>query len=181
MKRVGIVVGHLPTCIDGGAYNEAHGMSEFDYNNQLAPRIAEALRILGFHPTIIYRETYSKLPAHINHIMEGQGICISLHCNAANRRPNGCETLYYKGSAKSKRLAECVLKQVHSVMQNRNRGTKAISEGGRGHRLLFGTKMPCIIVEPFFIDADCSLEMALEKIDALGDAIAKGIKEFSEV
>jgi N-acetylmuramoyl-L-alanine amidase len=52
--------------------------------------------------------------------------------------------------------------------------------GDRGGLLLQKTSMPCVIVEPFFIDSDSSLELAQERFDDLVKAYALGIKNFLE-
>jgi N-acetylmuramoyl-L-alanine amidase len=38
--------------------------------------------------------------------------------------------------------------------------------------------MPCVIVEPFFIDSDASLELANHKFEELAEAYVTGIKQF---
>lgn len=178
MSRVGIVVGHTPTVIDGGAYNNTFGMSEFDYNNRLAPVLAEKLRILGYTPVIIYRDTYSSLPALINDILGRDSIALSLHCNAANGKPNGAETLYWHTSTKSRKLAECILGEIVGALGERDRGIKPVGNGGRGASVMRDTVMPLTLIESFFIDSDKSLGNGLDKIVPLADAIAKGVHEY---
>lgn len=180
MKKIALVVGHTP--MDGGAYNEKHNMSEFDFNNKLAPMIARELRVLGYIPIIVYRNTYTTLPTDVN--ITGAHACLSLHANAANGKPNGCEVLYFAGSTKGKLFAEKVLERINKVMQNKNRGIKPIAydyqgtKGDRGGLLVQKTNMPTIIGEPFFFDADESLEFALANMEALAVAYAQGIRDF---
>lgn len=184
MKKVAIVVGHLPT--DRGAYNKTHDMGEFDFNNELAPMVARHVRLLGMRPVIIYRETYNNLPGQINAAMDhnGDSICLSLHCNAANGKPNGTEVLYYHGSSNSKRLATLLLDEITDCLGLKNRGLKPVdyeyqgSQNDRGGYLLKKTAMPAVIVEPFFIDADSSLELALSKMDDLAKAYAEGCARY---
>ena len=47
--------------------------------------------------------------------------------------------------------------------------------GDRGGHLLQYTNMPCVIVEPFFIDSDSSYELAVCKFSELAEAYAVGI------
>lgn len=180
MKKIAIVVGHTP--MDGGAFNETHQMSEFDFNNRLAPILAAKLRVLGYIPQIVYRNTYTTLPTDVN--ITGAHACISLHCNAFNGQPNGCEVLYFIGSEKSKDFASKVLARIPAVMGNKNRGVKGVaydyqgSKGDRGGLLLQKTNMPAIIVEPFFLDSDEMLEKGLKHMDDLAEAYAQGIRDF---
>lgn len=180
MKKIAIVVGHTPD--DGGAYNSTHKINEFSFNNRLAPLVAARLRLLGHLPIIVYRNTYSLLPKDVN--ATGADVCLSLHCNAFNGLPNGCEVLYFAGSAKSKALAESVLPKLCEVMGNKNRGVRAVSydykgtKGDRGGWLLQKTSMPAIIGEPFFIDSDESIAHALANIDALAEAYALGVHNY---
>ena len=184
MKKVAIVVGHLPT--DRGAYNKTHKMGEFDFNNEMAPMVARHLRLMGMLPVIIYRDTYTKLPGNVNAAMDykGDSVCLSLHCNAANGKPNGTEVLYYHKSRNSERLASLLLEEITNCLGLKNRGLKPVnyeyqgSHNDRGGYLLKKTAMPAVIVEPFFIDSDSSLELALSKMDDLAKAYAEGCARY---
>ncbi len=182
MKTVCIVVGHTPQ--KSGAYNDNHELSEFDFNNKIAPELAKELRILGLRPIIVYRDTYTNLPAHVNETQAD--ICLSLHCNAFDDDPHGSEVLYYHSSIKGKALAEMLLEPIVDVLGVRNRGIRPIDydyqgkAGDRGGWLVEKSKMVCVIVEPFFIDADQSLELALSKQTELVKAIATGTKRFAD-
>ncbi|MFH0274893.1 N-acetylmuramoyl-L-alanine amidase [Vibrio jasicida] len=184
MKKVAIVVGHWPTSIDGGAYNDDLKMSEFDFNNQLAPLLASKVREHGYIPIIVYRETYSLLPEQVNDTKAD--ICISLHCNAFDSDPHGSEVLYHYSSTNGKRLAQAIQDNVVSCLQLPDRGIKPIDydyEGGAGDKggwLVEKTSMPCVIVEPFFIDSNSSLESAINKLDELADAMASGIDTYMD-
>lgn len=182
MKKVAIVVGHLPTSIDGGAYNSDIGMSEFDFNNQLAPKLAEKLREHNMIPVIIYRESYKLLPDQVN--QTNADLCVSLHCNAFDSDPNGSEVLYYHASSNGKRLAQLIQEQVVACLGLPDRGVKPIDydytgkANDAGGWLVEKTKMPCVIAEMFFIDSNSSLTLALNNIDELASNMAKGIASY---
>lgn len=184
MKKVGIVVGHLPT--DRGAYNKKHDMGEFDFNNMLAPLVAKHCRLMGMRPVIIYRETYNKLPNQVNAALDHDkdSICLSMHCNAFNGSPNGSEVLHYKKSSASQALAQLLLDEITDCLGLRDRGLRPVdynyqgSSNDKGGYLLKKTKMPAVIVEPFFIDANSSLELALDKLDDLAKAYARGCARY---
>jgi len=178
MKKVAIVVGHWPTSIDGGAYNDDLKISEFDFNNPLAALVCERLRQHNVLPVLMYRETYDNLPDQIN--QTNVDVCAELHCNAHNGSTSGAEVLYYYNSANGKRLAECIQPRLVACMGESDRGVKPRQKGQDGYHLLVGTSMPTVIVESLFIDNTQSLERGLERREALADAIALGIVEFLE-
>jgi len=180
MKKVALIVGHSPE--SPGAINQNYGMSEFEFNGPLAHAVAQNLIAVGHEPLIIYRDTYADLPEKVN--KTEADIAVSLHCNAFNEDPNGTETLYYNGSSKGFLLASCIQEQIVNCLGLKDRGLKACEAahegkaGDRGGHLLQGTKMPCVIVEPFFIDSDTSLELANHKFDELVDAYTQGIANY---
>lgn len=180
MKTVALVVGHTPS--SPGAINTGHGVSEFMFNNALAPLVARELRLLSIRPVIVYRETYTLLPGHVNETKAD--ICLSMHCNAFNGKPNGTEVLHYHASNNSKRLAQLLLDEITDCLGLRNRGLRPVdydhqgSANDRGGYLLKKTSMPAVIVEPFFIDADESLNLAYAKMEDLAKAYAKGCAQY---
>jgi len=181
MKTIALIIGH--SAKSPGATNKTYGTSEFQFNGPLAHSVAEKLILEGYKPIIIYRNcTYSELPAKVN--QTGADIAVSFHCNAYNEEPNGSETLYYKLSSKGFLLASCIQEQVVKCLGLKDRGLKPIvashkgKAGDRGGLLLQKTSMPCVIVEPFFIDSDTSLELANHKFEELAEAYTKGIVNF---
>lgn len=180
MKHIGLIVGHTPSSY--GAKNTNMNISEFSFNNILASDLAFKLRELGYLPTIIYRDTYSNLPEHVNSI--NPDIAISLHCNAFNKKASGCEVLYYHKSTNGKRLAEALVTGISNTLGNNNRGAKPIdyghegSKGDRGGWLVEKTNMPVVISEPFFIDNINEVTNAIDKQDALVDSMVLAIKEY---
>lgn len=182
MKKIAIVVGHWPTAIDGGASNSDMGISEFDFNNQLAPKLAGKIREHNMIPVIIYRESYDLLPDQVNQTKAD--LCVSLHCNAFDSDPHGSEVLYYHASSNGKRLAQLIQEQVVSCLELPDRGIKPIDydytgkANDAGGWLVEKTNMPCVIIEPFFIDSNSSLTLALEKMDELASNMAKGIASY---
>ncbi len=182
MKKIAIVVGHWPTSIDGGAFNANMNMSEFDFNNSLAPKLAVRVREAGYIPIIVYRETYDLLPSQVNDT--GADLCLSLHCNAFDENPHGSEVLYHHSSSKGKQLAQCIQNRVVECLGLPDRGIKPIDydyvggAGDKGGWLVEKTAMPCVIIEPFFIDSDESLKLALRKLDDLAKAIANAVTAY---
>tara|TARA_R110000782_G_scaffold60623_1_gene125200 strand:+ start:140 stop:694 length:555 start_codon:yes stop_codon:yes gene_type:complete len=181
MSKVALIIGHSRK--SQGATNRTYGTSEFQFNEPLAYSVAEKLIIEGHEPRIIYRDcTYAELPAMVNSTKAD--IAVSFHCNAFNSKSNGSETLYYKSSSRGHLLASCIQEEVVKCLELRDRGIKACvashqgKAGDRGGLLLKRTAMPCVIVEPFFIDSDISLELANIKFEGLAEAYTAGIVKY---
>lgn len=175
MKLVAIDVGHTPKSIDGGAINSELDVCEFDFNNELSHFLACNLREFGVRPIVVYRESYAMLPDHIN--QTNADLCVSLHCNAYDTQTKGAEVLYHANSAEGKSLAKSIQYQIVNQMAWHDRGVKPISGDDRGGALLEKTKMPSVIIEPFFIDHTESLLFAIENQQQLASVIAQGIDE----
>jgi N-acetylmuramoyl-L-alanine amidase len=183
MKIAAIIIGH--SVEHQGAGNAASGETEFSFNSVLASLICEKLTNGGIRPEKIFRTgSYTELPEQVN--ATHANIAVSLHCNAFNQKASGSSTLYYVGSKNGRKLAGIVQFEIVRHLHLRDRGLKprqynAIGGfGDRGGYLLKKTSMPCIILEPFYIDCDQDLAVGLEKIDALASAISSGINSYFE-
>lgn len=73
---------------------------------------------------------------------------ISCHVNSSDSKGYGCEVLYCPGSAIGSKYASNISASI-SKLGFRNRGAK---EDSRGLYELRCTKMPAVIIEPFFLD-----------------------------
>ncbi|RLI51747.1 MAG: hypothetical protein DRO93_15805, partial [Candidatus Thorarchaeota archaeon] len=174
-KLCALVIGHKKT--SPGAINKKTGITEFEFNDDLAIRIEKKVKNVDIQR--VYRRTYKELPHDINEL--DPDFIISLHCNAFNEKASGTEVLYYHRSEKGKKMAEILLKHLVEHLKLPNRGIKPKTAEDRGGYLLRYTKAPCIIAEPFFIDNDDDLARAQEDIDGLAEAYAKTIEEIVEV
>jgi len=176
-KLCALVIGHKKS--SPGAVNERAGITEFDFNEDLAIRIEKKVKKTEVQR--IYRRTYKELPDDINAL--DPDFIVSLHCNAFNRRASGTEVLYYHKSEKGRKMAEILLNHLVEHLKLPNRGAKPKTVEDRGGTLLRGTKAPCVIAEPFFIDNDGDLSRAQEDegIDELAAAYAKAIEEISQI
>jgi len=178
--KIGIIVGHKPN--SPGAVN-ADGTSEYSFNDALANLIGYSLAQTGHEPIIIYRDTYKGLPYKVN--ATGVDIAVSLHCNAFNTEVSGSETLYYYKSTNGKLLAKSVNDEIVKCLCLPNRGIKPIrnkhkgSAGDKGGHLVKYTSMPCVILEPFFIDNPNDLSIANNKLHTLVESICTGICNYT--
>lgn len=183
--RAVIIVGHSQ--ILQGATNSKFNLygeiaSEFNFNNMLANKIKNLNVKNNIELIIEYRDTdYEALPNEVN--VHDADLVISLHCNAFNTRVKGCETLYYKHTKVSDKIAVIMQNHLCEAMQNQSRGIKprehnrALKIYERGAYLMKYVKAPCVICEPFFIDNDDELSFALENINKLALAYLRGIED----
>lgn len=165
-KKVALVVGHKKT--SQGAVNKSANVSEFEFNEKLAKAIV-ALPRTGIDIEIVYRSTYRLLPARINRLKPD--LVVSLHCNAFNKKTDGCEVLYYHKSEDGKKAADVFQKNLQKTLGNTDRGIKPKVTEDRGGYLLKYTNATALILEPFFIDNDDEYKNATDKFDALANSI----------
>lgn len=176
-KLCALVIGHKKS--SPGAVNKRSGITEFDFNEDLAIRIEK--KVNKTEVQRIYRRTYRELPDDINTL--DPDFIVSLHCNAFNGRASGTEVLYYHKSEEGKKMAEILLNHLVEHLKLPNRGIKPKTAEDRGGPLLCYTKAPCVIAEPFFIDNDSDLSRAQEDedIDELAVAYTKAIEKISQI
>ena len=174
-KLCALVIGHKKS--SPGAVNERAGLSEFDFNEDLAIRIEKKIR--NAEVQRIYRRTYKELPDDINALEPD--FVISLHCNAFNTQVAGTEVLYYHKSEKGRKMGEILVNHLVEHLKLPNRGAKPKAAEDRGGHLLRYTKAPCLIAEPFFIDNNSDLARAQEDLDGLAAAYAAAIDEVSQI
>lgn len=174
--KVAIVVGHEQNA--QGAVNKTHGVTEFQFNSELASLIQEALDHEGIDNVVVFRENgYSQLPYDINRT--SADIALELHANAANTVAKGCETLYWHTSKNGKRLASCIQDSILGIYKPlADRKIKPKNQGDRGATVLRKTSMPCVILEPFFIDNNQDYKYAKKNIEVLAFSIVDGIKQY---
>lgn len=175
MRKVALIIGHSEQ--SQGAAN-ANGMTEWKYNNELVIVVADQLRKCGsVSPVIVERDTYADLPGKVN--ATGADIAVSFHANAFNTQATGSEVLYWHNSENGKRLAQEMQQAAITTLGLDDRGVKSIGQAsGRGAHILRWTAMPCVIVEPFFIDNDSDLAIAQEKQQALAVRYARAIEGY---
>lgn len=174
MKKCALVIGHKKS--SPGASNQNEGITEFEFNEQLAFDIEK--RAEGVDVQKVYRRTYNTLPDDINEL--DPDFIISLHCNAFNGTASGTEVLYYHRSQKGQQFAEILNNHLIAALGLKNRGIKPITAEDRGGNLLKNTYAPCLIAEPFFIDNDGDLKTALENREQLVEEYANAIESIAE-
>lgn len=162
--RVALNIGHYfkKPVWDSGAINRTHNITEWEYNRSLVFDHLEQKFLYNTEVDIIpISAPWSTLPNAVN--KTNADLCISFHCNAFNGNATGTETLYFKYSEKGKQIAQLFQTNIVATLGLPNRGIKDRTSADRGGALLQKTNMPCIILEPFFIDNNTDLAVGLEK------------------
>ncbi|MCK4527514.1 N-acetylmuramoyl-L-alanine amidase [candidate division WOR-3 bacterium] len=175
MQKIALVIGHTEK--SPGAINTTCGVSEFDFNRKLVTSIA-AIIDDRCEVKIVYRERYSDLPEKINAWNPDFVICF--HANAFNGRVMGAETLFYHKSKKGKEMATIFQSNIVKALGLKDRGIKGKSSEQRGGYVLRFTEVPCILIEPFFIDNDDDYKTAVNKYPELVGACVDSIYEIIE-
>lgn len=170
--KIALSIGHSE--VEQGAVNQTFGITEFMYNSGLAKLIQKELVKLGHDVDLIWRKSLKDLPKQIN--TTNADVCVELHCNAYNKIVSGSEVLHYPESTKGAALAEFIQEAIVDVLDLRDRGTK----GSERELILRKTKMPCVIVEPGFIDNDTDMMVLTDMKKELALAITSGINEYSK-
>lgn len=145
--QLAIVVGHTERS-PGRVTSYAR---EYTLNEELAHAISNRCNAVGISNVVIYRENgYEKLPANINQYNTDYCICVH-HNGFDDPEVNGTETLYYHKSETSKKLARYINSGMVNALGYKNRDIKPIDSEGRGGYVLKYTKMPCVLIEPYFM------------------------------
>ncbi len=173
MKRVVFVVGH--SFYDNGADNKQNGITEYKFNMEVAHWIMQNERFKNIDTIIKARNaSYDELPEEINTLNPDLIIC--LHCNAFNDDVQGIETLYWYFSEKGWAVADIVQRHMLEALKLDDRGSKAVVQGEAGWPVLKNTKAPCVIGEPFFIDAMDIIDSDL--VEQVGKAYLEAVEEI---
>lgn len=171
--RIAYLIGHHEK--DKGALSKYFGLREWDFYK----KVIESMGCVNifFHDSNIsgYTSRIKNTASKINKV--DFDLVIELHFNSAvHYSANGCETLYYYRSEKSKNYAKLFSKVVteETGIKSRNGGLKALTNRkDRGFASVYYTKAPTILIEPFFgsNEEDC------KKINS-PENMARIIKKF---
>ena len=97
---------------------------------------------------------------------------VSIHCNAAtNKKAQGTETFYYRGSAKGKRLAKAINDEIVKTLETRDRGIKDTTS----LYVVKRTNAPAVLVECAFISNLDDEKLLIDKAKIFAQAIVRGI------
>ena len=176
----GIVVGHERKAPGASSVD---GTTEYAYNCDLADLVQDLLReSREVIPALFYRADaggYSRLPIYLNE-QHDLDFVVELHFNAADGNGHGTEALHWHSSAKGKLLAGLLVAEICQALGTKSRGAKGLRGEERGAYLLRNTRMPAVIVEPFFGDNAGDWEKAKDSKEQLAEAIALAVRKFAD-
>jgi len=172
--KIVLVVAH--TRSRPGAVNERTGLAEHDLSSTFVAMVDQqlAVRAPGIETVIIRRpepNNHNEEVALINAHADAD-VCASFHFNAFDKRTDGCEVLYWTTSTRGFRLARGLQDELARVLMNNPRGAKEIKDGDRGAYILRDTTMPCVLLEPAFIDSDADLANFISKMPTVATVVA---------
>ena len=148
--RIAFVIGHHKK--SKGALSKYFGLREWDFYNEVINHLGKVT--VFYHDENIsgYTTRIKNTASKINKI--NFDLVIELHFNSAvHPSANGCETLYYYRSQKSRDYANTFSQIVtqETGIKSRNGGLKALTNRhDRGFASVYYTKAPTILIEPFF-------------------------------
>ena len=173
--KTAFVIGHHEK--SKGALSKYFGLREWDFYNEVIKELGDVNVFYHVETISGYTSRVKNTASKINKFPFD--LVIELHFNSAvHESANGCETLYYYRSGKSRDYA----KKFSDVVTNetgikiRNGGLKALTnKKDRGFASVYYTKAPTILIEPFFgsNQGDC------KKIESPKN-LARIINEFLE-
>lgn len=173
MVKVCVNAGHHPKYDSGavGMYSREADIVKF-----VAEVVCEDLRKVGIDALFVQEDNLAEICNKSNEY--GADLFVSIHCNSAvNKKAEGTETFYYKGSHHSQLLAECVQHQLVDTMESVDRGIK---EGNKLY-VIRRTVAPAILTELGFISNAREEKYLNEHKKVMAHAIARGITDYLNV
>ena len=179
---IALCVGHSRQG-DSGA-SSVDGTTEYDYNCDLAERVAsktrQDVRIYNTYEGKSYASSMRWLARKLK--TDGVKFAVELHFNAASPSATGHEWLYWHSSANGRLLARSLRDSMEdSFPMHTSRGIKAREKGSRGAAFLRYTHCPAVIAEPFFGTSKEDWELATKHKDGLAITITGGILLYNEL
>jgi hypothetical protein len=157
--KIAISVGHHP--LDKGAVN-VQGVSEFDFWDKAVSDIIS--RYIGPHELIkVHRKNPKVMPyEEINAI--NPDWFFECHFNShGDPLATGTEVLFFNKSETSEAIAKIFAAHIHKslglALRNKGSGLLPVGLTGRGGALLGKTRMPGVLIEPFFGSNHRDVEM----------------------
>ena len=176
--KVAISAGHWPEAA-GACYERRCEYGE------VMPILAEVIRHLQRQDIEAHLVGTGYLTDKIDDINAlSPDCCVEINLNAAAVDAEGCESVYYPKSRKGRKLAQDIQEYLPEATGNTDRGVKEgwyWSDDERAGKLAFLSDTSCtaVIVEPFFIANEPEIMDHDWKLQKIGMAIARGIKQWS--
>ncbi|HEC62161.1 MAG TPA: N-acetylmuramoyl-L-alanine amidase [bacterium] len=179
MHTVCLIIGHSSSA--GGAYNPDSGLTEWQFNYNLAHRV------MGY-----FTHELDKVDLRLVHRGTEQGnsyelmetvdvvnqhdpvLAVSLHANAYNRERGGHCVLHAQYSKRGNNAAKIFMQCLARALGNPDRGIRERDNLA----ILTKTRAPTVVLEPFFIDNSEDCLNAQQRIYKLGYWIHEGIMQY---
>lgn len=189
--KIALIVGHHPK--RGGAVSP-DGISEFDFyddvydgdmNDPHDGLVDDVIAMYtGPHRLVkVIRQGYSMPVYQINQL--NPAFFVSFHANAAaSKEATGSEVLYYHKSDRSKTLAMIFMRHIRDSLgltMRHGDGLLSRTEHDRGGALLANTKMPGVLLEPFFISNPNDWQRVKDRYDDFVSSMLKAVVECSKL
>ena len=179
---IALCVGHSRPN-DSGA-SSVTGVSEWDYNSELAEMIAsklgESVKVYSTYKGKGYVSAMRWLAKKLYD--DRVDTAIELHFNAASPKANGHEWLYWHSSEQGRLLSRALRDSFEdSFPQAVSRGIKARKKGSRGAMFLRATSMPACIAEPFFGTNEEEFKFAVTHKEGIAESIAGGLRLYNDI
>lgn len=172
--KFALVVGHHED--SKGAENVGRRINEWDFNKKLTSNIIEEYN--GSNDMIQVFRTYPSVMPYRNVNELGVDFSVSFHCNAyMPNRASGTEVLYYQTSIKGKIAAQIFQDWIVETLELPDRGILPRRYGDRGVSMLMRTRMPAILLEPFFIDNEGDLDRMESRYDVFVKNLTRAFED----
>lgn len=179
---IGICVGHSRKG-DEGAYSSGnYVVSEWDFNRDLARRIAHILYVSHKIYDDYKARSYTTGIKNVAREMKEDGIttAVELHFNSASPSAQGHEWLYWHSSANGGKLANLFKDKMElAYPEMKSRGAKPRVPRQRGAAFLRETHCTAIIGEPFFGSNVDEWNKINDNRDKLARVYADALTEFA--
>lgn len=168
--------------LDSGAVNPTNGKTEAETVLRIGGLVADYLATAGIDCELLQSNSLAGEDEDRNNPSicrtaneSGADIFVSLHCNAANGRAQGTETLVYSDGGSATGLAKAIQKRIVEGLDMVNRGIKARPDLA----VLRNTTMPAVLVELAFIDNDEDCQKLIKYEYEFARAVAAGIADYA--
>lgn len=122
----------------------------------------------------------NKVPIMAN--KSGANAFVSIHMNgASSSSAKGVEVLYYKDSANSKKLADCIQSEMIKAYANYQFTNRGIKPDTRNLLVLRATTMPAALIEVGFISNKEEADFIKSNINSIAERICRGICQYLNV
>lgn len=179
--KLGVVVGHTHEASGATLCRPFDFVSEYEFNTLIAAMMMNYGRTVGVDVFVALRDNIGISGAHKAVANAQCKACIELHFNSFNSTTEGTETLYGEING-SKEFAEIVQAHMVSVYERKdakNRGIKFVGSADRGGgNVNQPSKLPTVLVEPFFGSDPDEAALALNKMPELARCLVDAAKKF---